>query len=164
MPKEANFGSCHTHEYDLEYDQRRSDSERPVEPGRRMVVLDDLLATAGTMAAAIGLFEKVGTEVVGTAALIELTFLQGRDKLSVPLDALMAYHSKPAGPIKEKRLMVDQNVIRQFVRDVGHERAVIFAGLYIDETRDHLNVANELIDRTKRVCRIGGGWRVSPIP
>lgn len=42
--------------------------------------------------------------------------------------------------------MVDQDVIRQFVRDVGHERAVDLAGLYIDETRDHLNVANELID------------------
>jgi len=91
-------GPCHTHEYDLEYGsnvvQIQKDS---VEPGRRMVVLDDLLATGGTMAAAIGLFEKVGTEVVGTAALIELTFLQGRDKLSVPFDALMAYHSQAGG-------------------------------------------------------------------
>jgi len=60
--------------------------------GQRVVILDDLLATGGTMAASIELFSKVGAEVVGAACIIELTFLNGRSKLdSVPFDALIAY-------------------------------------------------------------------------
>ncbi len=60
--------------------------------GQRVVILDDLLATGGTMAASIELLKKVGAEVVGAACIIELTFLDGRSKLNgVPFDALMAY-------------------------------------------------------------------------
>jgi adenine phosphoribosyltransferase len=57
------------------------------------VVVDDLLATGGTMAAGIKLLQNVGAEVVAAAALIELKFLHGRDKLSVPFDALVSYDS-----------------------------------------------------------------------
>ncbi len=81
------------HEYELEYGtdtiEIQSDA---VEKDQRVVILDDLLATGGTMAASIELINKVGAEVVGTACIIELTFLDGRSKLNgVPFDALVAY-------------------------------------------------------------------------
>jgi adenine phosphoribosyltransferase len=52
-----------------------------VTPGARVLLIDDLLATGGTMAAACQLVEKAGGRVLGLAFLIELTFLGGRDKL-----------------------------------------------------------------------------------
>ncbi len=81
------------YEYDLEYGtdtiEIQSDA---IEKGQRVVILDDLLATGGTMAASVDLLNKVGAEVVGSACIIELAFLNGREKLNdVPFDALMAY-------------------------------------------------------------------------
>ncbi len=81
------------HEYDLEYGtdtiEIQSDA---VEKGQRVVILDDLLATGGTMAASIELLKQVGADVVGTACIIELTFLGGREKLNgVPFGTLLAY-------------------------------------------------------------------------
>jgi len=50
------------------------------------------LATGGTMAASINLLNQIGADVVGTACIIELTFLNGRDRLnSVPFKTLIAY-------------------------------------------------------------------------
>ena len=87
------MGDIIGHEYELEYGtdtiEIQSDA---VEKGQRVVILDDLLATGGTMAASIELFTMVGAEVAGTACIIELTFLDGRSKLNgIPFDALMAY-------------------------------------------------------------------------
>ena len=62
-------------------------------PGERVVVLDDLLATGGTMAAAIQLLRQVGGEVVGAASIIELTFLAGRARLDVPFSTILSYDS-----------------------------------------------------------------------
>ncbi len=81
------------HEYELEYGtdtiEIQSDA---IEKGQRVVILDDLLATGGTLAASIELINKVGGEVAGTACIIELTFLNGRDRLNdVPFDSLIAY-------------------------------------------------------------------------
>ncbi len=81
------------HEYDLEYGtdtiEIQSDA---IEKGQRVVILDDLLATGGTMAASIKLLNKVGAEVAGAACIIELTFLNGRDRLNdVPFSTLLAY-------------------------------------------------------------------------
>ena len=52
-----------------------------IKPGQKVLIVDDLLATGGTLDACAKLVEKLGGEVVGIVALIELTDLKGRDKL-----------------------------------------------------------------------------------
>jgi len=81
------------YEYDLEYGTDTIEiQEDAIKPGQRVVILDDLLATGGTLGASIDLIEKVGGKAVGAACLIELTFLNGRDKINgLPFDALMSY-------------------------------------------------------------------------
>ena len=87
-------GNTITHTYDLEYGTDTVEiQEDAAHPGQRVVILDDLLATGGTMDASIELFGKVGAEVVGAACVIELTFLGGRDLLEMPFDALISYDS-----------------------------------------------------------------------
>ncbi len=79
-------------DYDLEYGTDRIEIQADaVAPGARVVLVDDLLATGGTMAAGIALLRKVGAEVPAAAALIELNFLGGRAKLDVPFEALVRY-------------------------------------------------------------------------
>ena len=78
--------------YDLEYGTDTIEIQTDaVEAGQKVVVLDDLLATGGTMAAAVALCRKVGADVLGAACIIELTFLGGRDRLDVPFDSVVAY-------------------------------------------------------------------------
>ena len=85
-------GECISHEYELEYGTDTIEIQKDaVKPGQRIVIMDDLLATGGTMAASIDLLRGAGAEVVGATSLIELTFLKGREKLDVPFEALMAY-------------------------------------------------------------------------
>ena len=85
-------GKTVAHEYALEYGTDTIEIQDDcVKPGQRVVILDDLLATGGTLAASVDLFNKVGAEVVGTTCVIELTFLGGRKKLDVPFDALVSY-------------------------------------------------------------------------
>jgi adenine phosphoribosyltransferase len=80
------------HSYDLEYGTDTLEVQHDaLEKGARVVVLDDILATGGTIAASIELLNKVGANVVGAACIIELTFLNGRDKFDLPLDTLVAY-------------------------------------------------------------------------
>ncbi len=79
-------------DYALEYGTDRIEVQADaVTPGQRVVVVDDLLATGGTMAAGIRLLRQVGAEVPAAAALIELTFLGGRAKLDVPAEVLVSY-------------------------------------------------------------------------
>ena len=79
-------------DYALEYGTDRIEIQSDaVAPGTRVVLLDDLLATGGTMAAGIALLHQVGAEVPAALALIELTFLHGRTRLPVPFEALLAY-------------------------------------------------------------------------
>lgn len=52
-----------------------------IRPGQRVLITDDLLATGGTIEATIKLVEELGGIVVGCAFLVELTYLNGRDKL-----------------------------------------------------------------------------------
>ena len=66
--------------------------EDAIQPGQKVLVVDDLLATGGTMAATLRLVERLGGKVVGTAFLIELAFLKGRDRLrGYDVDALITY-------------------------------------------------------------------------
>ena len=57
-----------------------------------MLLLDDVLATGGTMGAAVKLMRQIGGEVVATAFVIELMFLNGRQRLAdVPVHSLVKY-------------------------------------------------------------------------
>jgi adenine phosphoribosyltransferase len=68
--------------YDLEYGADAVEIHRDaVGKGQRVVIVDDLLATGGTLAGACKLVEKVGGIVAGTFCVIELGFLQGRKKI-----------------------------------------------------------------------------------
>jgi adenine phosphoribosyltransferase len=79
-------------DYALEYGSDRIEVQADaVAPGQRVVVVDDLLATGGTMAAGIALLRQVGAVVPAAAALIELAFLNGRARLDVPFEALVSY-------------------------------------------------------------------------
>ena len=70
-------------DYALEYGTATVEMhEDAVEPGERVLLVDDLLATGGTAAAAASLIQRVGGEVVGTSFFIELAFLAGREKLA----------------------------------------------------------------------------------
>ena len=78
--------------YDLEYGTDTVEiQEGAVQPGQRVVILDDLLATGGTLSASVQLLRKVGGEVAGGACIMELTFLKGRDKLDIPFESLLQY-------------------------------------------------------------------------
>ena len=78
--------------YDLEYGTDTIEvQEDAITPGRRVVVLDDLLATGGTMQAAISLVRQRGGIVTAAACIIELTFLQGRSRIDVPFASMIAY-------------------------------------------------------------------------
>lgn len=80
-------------EYELEYGTDVLEIHRDaVQPGERVLVVDDVLATGGTAAATVALLEKLGAEVVGLAFLIELDFLGGRAKLpGRPVTSLIHY-------------------------------------------------------------------------
>lgn len=69
--------------YDLEYgtDQLEVHSDA-VQPGQKVVIVDDVLATGGTASAAVRLMRKLGADVVGVQVLIELGYLDGRRRLS----------------------------------------------------------------------------------
>jgi adenine phosphoribosyltransferase len=80
--------------YDLEYGTDTIEIQADaVKPGQRVIVMDDLLATGGTMAAAINLVRQVGGNVVGAACIIELAFLGGRAKIDVPFTSVVSYDS-----------------------------------------------------------------------
>jgi adenine phosphoribosyltransferase len=69
-------------EYALEYGTATIEVHTDaVRPGQRVLLLDDVLATGGTAAAAAGLLEDLGAEVVAVSFLIELGFLAGRERL-----------------------------------------------------------------------------------
>ena len=63
-----------------------------VRPGQRVLVVDDLLATGGTLSACCALVRALGAEVAGVTVLIELVGLGGRERLSnVPIHTVLSY-------------------------------------------------------------------------
>jgi adenine phosphoribosyltransferase len=83
----------HEQEYDLEYGSNivavHTDA---LKPGSRVLLIDDLLATGGTAAAAAELVKRLGAQILEISFLIELKFLNGRDKLKgYPVRSLVVY-------------------------------------------------------------------------
>ncbi|XP_012592576.1 adenine phosphoribosyltransferase [Microcebus murinus] len=79
--------------YSLEYGKAELEIQRDaLEPGQKVVVVDDLLATGGTMRAACDLLGQLQAEVLECVSLLELTSLRGREKLgTVPFFSLLQY-------------------------------------------------------------------------
>ncbi|MDP3243378.1 MAG: adenine phosphoribosyltransferase [Reyranella sp.] len=87
-------GTTVRHTYALEYGTDTIEIQQDaVHKGSRVVLVDDLLATGGTMGAAVNLLETVGAVVPATAVIIELTFLEGRKRLTPPVETLLQYDS-----------------------------------------------------------------------
>jgi adenine phosphoribosyltransferase len=84
-------GDVHVRSYDLEYGSNTLEVHQDAfTPGDRVLVVDDVLATGGTAAAAVHLVELCGASVVGVAVLLELAFLNGRAALpGLPVQALL---------------------------------------------------------------------------
>ncbi|GER83400.1 MAG: adenine phosphoribosyltransferase [Thermogemmatispora sp.] len=69
-------------EYALEYGTNIVEMHTDaIKPGERVLIVDDLLATGGTVSAAMELVEKLGGHIAGIAFLVELTYLKGRERL-----------------------------------------------------------------------------------
>ena len=85
-------GDVISYEYDLEYGtdiiEIQSDA---LAAGSKIVILDDLLATGGTLKASIELCEKVGANVIGSAVIIELEFLNGKENMQKTVKSLVKY-------------------------------------------------------------------------
>ncbi len=79
--------------YQLEYGTDRIEiHEDAVKPGQAVLLVDDVLATGGTMQAAVKLVRKLGGTVAGCSFVIELTFLEGRKRLEgVPIHSILRY-------------------------------------------------------------------------
>ncbi|MGB4439766.1 MAG: adenine phosphoribosyltransferase [Sedimentibacter sp.] len=83
-----------SYEYSLEYGMDSLEIHKDsIQPGQKVLIVDDLLATGGTMFAAAKLVEKLGGEVVGLGFLIELEDLKGRERLSnYKVESLVKYN------------------------------------------------------------------------
>jgi adenine phosphoribosyltransferase len=87
-------GKTAAHSYALEYGTDTIEIQEGVlQPGQRAVMVDDLLATGGTAAAAIVLAQRMGAHITRAAFIIELAFLNGRARLDVPVVRLVTYES-----------------------------------------------------------------------
>ncbi len=83
-------------EYDLEYGTAAIEIHKDaIRPGQKVVVIDDLIATGGTVEAAIKLIEELGGEVVKVIFLMELAGLKGRERLSgYDVESVICYDGK----------------------------------------------------------------------
>lgn len=78
--------------YSLEYGSNTLCMHKDaIKPGQKVLIVDDLLATGGTIKAAIDLVNELGGEVVGAAFVIELEDLKGRDNINCPIKVLIKY-------------------------------------------------------------------------
>ena len=88
LPRET-----HDVTYELEYGSDRLEMHTDaIEPGQRVLIVDDLIATGGTAAAAVQLARQAGGDVIGCSFLVELTALEGRKLLDVdPIHTVIRY-------------------------------------------------------------------------
>jgi len=78
--------------YSLEYGENTLQIHQDaIQPGERVLIIDDLLATGGTAAATVKLVKKLGAEVINVAFLIELDTLEGRAKIDAPVTSIIHY-------------------------------------------------------------------------
>lgn len=83
---------CVSAEYELEYGTARIEMHADaLQAGQQVVVIDDVLATGGTLEAAASLVDAVGAEVVGHLVMIELAALGGRARLAAPVSTIQTY-------------------------------------------------------------------------
>ena len=82
--------------YDLEYGSAEIEMHKDsIKPGQKVAVIDDLIATGGTVEAAVKLIEELGGEVVKIVFLMELAGLKGREKLAgYAVDSVICYEGK----------------------------------------------------------------------
>lgn len=84
-------GKTLSYDYKLEYGEDTIQIQPDlIKPKSRIVIVDDLLATGGTMGAAVQLIRNAGAEVVATVCLIELRELSGRQKIDAPFETLFS--------------------------------------------------------------------------
>ena len=83
-------------EYDLEYGSAVLEMHKDaIQPGQKVVIVDDLIATGGTIEAIIGLVEQLGGEVVKICFVMELAGLEGREKLKgYQVESIITYEGK----------------------------------------------------------------------
>ena len=82
-------------EYDLEYGSAVEMHKDSIKPGQKVVVVDDLIATGGTIEASIQMIEELGGEVVKVLFLMELAGLKGRERLkNYDVDSVIIYEGK----------------------------------------------------------------------
>jgi adenine phosphoribosyltransferase len=87
-------GRTVSYSYDLEYGTDTIEiQEDAIAPGQRVVIVDDLLATGGTMQAAVELVRRQGGTAVAGACIIELGFLSGRRRVEIPVTSMVTYDS-----------------------------------------------------------------------
>ncbi|WP_409341616.1 adenine phosphoribosyltransferase [Paenibacillus sp. MBLB4367] len=86
-------GDCIEASYSLEYGKDKLAMHRDaIQPGQKVLIADDLLATGGTISTTINLIEQLGGDIVGAAFLIELSYLNGREKLNgIDVVSLVTY-------------------------------------------------------------------------
>ena len=81
--------------YELEYGTATIEMHKDsIAPGQKVLIVDDLIATGGTLEATIRLVEQLGGEVVGVLVLMELKGLNGRNKIKCPLYSAIQYEGK----------------------------------------------------------------------
>lgn len=81
--------------YELEYGtDTLTIHEDAVNKGESVLIVDDLLATGGTVSAMVELVQKLGGNIVEAAFLVELAFLEGRNKLNIPVFSLLQYEGE----------------------------------------------------------------------
>ncbi|XP_013118066.1 adenine phosphoribosyltransferase [Stomoxys calcitrans] len=85
-------GECVSVEYTLEYGTDIFEMQtNAIKPGQKVLIVDDLLATGGSLEAAVKLVRKAGGEVVECLIIMELAFLEGRKKVDTNVHSLLKY-------------------------------------------------------------------------